>query len=249
MQEEKVISEATYKKRRILAVIILVLLVVGIAGGVVLNKMSLRYSEEKMREEMMSYLQPQIDSMKQSFGFSDVQVELDLSSITVEAERTSRNSKGILKGYALCYFIIPEINAILESGNVTYQNYITLQKIDSGINTFSFESEYYHSVSISDSVMFKDSQGNVYDIFGYCQQDGGGDYRLEKNNSETLIEHTEPKKYKGGSSSSSGGKKCSKCGSYVSRTTSNGMCSTCVDIYVNDWKIGWDGEVYVDKPY
>lgn len=209
MQEEKVVSEATYKKRNILAVVILVFLIAGIAGGIVLNKMSLKYSEEKMREEMISYLQPQIDSIKQSFGFSDVQVEFDLSSITVEAERTSRSSKGLLKGYALCYFIIPEINEILESGNVTYQDYITLQEIESGIKTFNFESEYYYNVSIWDSIMFKDSQGNVYDTFRYCQQDGGGTYRLEKNYSETLIEHTEPKKYKGGSSSSGG--KCPSC--------------------------------------
>lgn len=52
--------------------------------------------------------------------------------------------------------------------------------------------------------------------------------------------------YTGSYDSSKG---CKRCGDVGVRLTAGGYCKICVDCYYTDYYVGWDGQIYADRPY
>ncbi len=262
------------KAKKIIGIFLvsLILLAAIGAGAVYFINASWKYdaeAAEQVKAEIMDDLVVYMIDFKKEHP--EAVVELDFSDVRVSEERTILDSFGELEGTARFIISSPEINPVLEKNEYTYDDYekiayFDISLMDTSNKLYGYVSTDNYSlgdVDFSLESFYKDSNSNLYYTTTESIEEGialiGTHYRIIKNN-EIVFEHTETHApvYPGGGgggggsssgSSSSGNKKCSKCGSYVSHTTANGMCKTCVDIYVNDWYIGYDGDVYIDRPY
>ena len=223
--------------------IIFLALVVLIVGGIVFYKQSLRFDDAEFSQIVLEHIQPDIDEYMEEYGWTDVDVQVDLSNITVVSERKSSSGLCYLDGEVAVKLNVKEITQALEAEEYSEELCRQIAATSFGLSQMYTQYQTGYDTTVAES--FVDNEGNEYtSMFGYDNV-----LRLYKNE-EVVFEKEMPKEEKKSTKVNKDGKYlCSKCGDWVSHVTANGYCSTCVDIYFNDWYIAIDGNVYVDRGY
>lgn len=222
--------------------LIFLALVVLITAGIIAWKQSLKFDEAEFAQIVKEHIQPDVDAYMEEYGWTEVDVQIDMSDITVVSER--KGSRGIcyLDGEVGVKLNVKEITQALEAED--YSEELCRQIAATSFGLAHMYTQYHSGYSWLVNECFVDNEGNEYTaMFDYDDV-----LRLYKNE-EPVFEKEMPKEKKPVKVNKDGKYLCSKCGSWVNNVTAKGYCSTCTDIYSNDWYIAIDGNVYVDKAY
>ena len=218
-------------------IIILIVAVVAVGAVFAINS-TMRYKEEDFKNILVAYGKDYFGGHKELYGWSDIEVDVDLSSVTVERQRNIMNNSCWLDGEVTYLLNVKEINEAFEGEEFT-------RELARDMGTISFSYTYLHTPQYGGyqncpvNVVFVDDEGNILSADYWYD----GSYQIYKNG-DIVAED--------GAAESFGlpeGKSCRKCGDTNVPLTSNRYCSLCVDIYLNEWYIALDGNVYVDKAY
>lgn len=230
-------------------IIIIGVAIAVIILGIIVTNVLLGFDEKDFKESLIEYIQPQLDEYKSEYGWTDVQVDVDLSGIDVVSERAITQSASWIDGEVGFILNVKEINEAVKNEDYSFE---LAQQIDSvSFDLDDFEDKKYSGLFWINpkDVAYVDSEGNSIYADAYYT----GSSVIKVNGEEVFSTEAEVEEYKGnsgaGGSGHSGEKRCKKCGSWVKYTAANGYCKSCVDIYNNEWYVGIDGNVYVDRGY
>ena len=224
------------------ALIIILAVVVVIVGAVIAKNQFYKFDEADFSQLILAHIQPDIDEYKEEYGWSDVDAQVDLSGITVVSERKNKYDATELDGAVKVKLYVKEVVQAVEAEEYTEELCRQIAATSFGLG--QMDAQYYKGYDMPINDVFVDSDGNEYTaMFGY------DDFLRLYKNEEVVFEKEMPKDKKTVAVNKDGKYRCSKCGSWVSHVTAKGYCSTCTDIYSNDWYIGLDGNVYVDRGY
>ena len=227
------------KKVLIVILIVAVLLV----GGIVAKNQYYKFDEADFSQIVLDHIQPDIEAYKEEYGWTDVDVQVDLSDIKILSERKNRHDVCEMEGEVTVLLNVKEVSDALAAEDYSYELYQQIKLLSFGLA--QMDAQYYGGYENSVNEIVVDNEGNHYTAeFDY-------DYvvKLYKNDELVFEKQLEKPKNKVSVESKDGKFRCKKCGSWVSHVAANGSCKNCVDIYDNEWYIAIDGNVYVDRGY
>ena len=225
------------------AIAIILAVIVLVVGGIVVWNQSFKYDEEEFAQFVYDHIQPDIEAYKEQYGWTDVEAKIDLSDITVVSDRKNMYDLCVLEGEVGIELKVKEIIDAVTAEEYSYDLYQQIHRTWFGLA--QMYTQYHTGYDSSTHVVFVDDAGNRYTThWGY-------DYVVQilKNDEVVFEKQLEKPKTVKIKRNEDGDFYCSKCHRWVSHVASNGYCSNCVDIYVNEWYIAIDGNVYVDRGY
>ena len=227
------------KKYLIIALVVIALIV----GGLIFWNQSYKFDEAEFQQIVLDHIQTDIAEYKEEYGWTDVDAQIDLSDISVVSDGKIGKSLIWLEGEVGIVLNVKEITDALTAEDYSYDLYLQMHDVWFGLA--QMEAPRHTGYDGGTHVAFADDAGNRYTTeFDYSDV-----VRIYKNDEAVFEKQLEKPKKVTAKRNEDGDFRCSKCGSWVSHVTSNGYCSSCVDIYVNEWYIAIDGNVYVDRGY
>ena len=208
--------------------VLLILLAVAvlITAGIILRRQSLKFDGEDFSQIVLDHIQPNVDEYMEEYGWTDVDVQIDLSEITVVSERKNKHDATKLDGTVKVKLSVKEITEALEAEDYTED--LCRQIAASSFGLGQMDAQYYMGYDTLINEVFVDAEGNEYTArFDY------DDFLRLYKNGDTIFEKEMPKEKKSVKVNKDGEYRCSKCGHWVSHVTAKGYCSTCTDIYSN----------------
>ena len=226
--------------------ILIIILAVAIllVGGIIAVKQYYKFDEAEFSQIILDHIQPSIEEYKEKYGWTDLEVQIDLSDVQVVSEKSNPYDTCDLEGEVGVALNVKEVTEAVSTGEYSYE--LFRQIVEPSFGLAQMDAQYYKGYDWSVNEYFVDNEGNRYTAkLGYDDV-----ARIFKNDEVVFEKQLEKPKKKVSAERNDDGKfRCKKCGSWVSHVAANGSCKNCVDIYDNEWYIAIDGNVYVDRGY
>lgn len=249
-------SEKGKSAKNALAGIVVCVLVLGIIAALaymfIANSKIEAITAEEITNEILADMQPQVDKIKSDYGYDDLTLEVAIQNIKIEKPKIHRD--GELRVTIMNYLRSDSFTEF-DGDEVSKADVEKYYKLSSLLDYSEVEIDKYNVWISAGSTGFINANEDMISVSYRTVHKNGSviynEYEIPTDNSSSSDSNSSSSGNSGSSGSNSVSqnkqKVCVKCGHPAEYLAANGYCKVCVDVYMKDYYIGLDGNVYPDR--